>query len=700
MSNYFKEVIRLIDRLYKDLYRSYEVMHYGNGNVYDKFKNIALYLDKLEIIHNRVLNRRRHIEYLKSSFHSRYVIKREDIQQSYYDRYVKRHLDKGLGYIEVTESLKKQLQSEIIKKQEISLDYWIDYLISDEVSNYPFWVKYWAFQGMLRLGSYDKEKETFFKRTKHTVEPFAGLNEEALLKSFNLIMKLVNKENLEDEELNNLVKSGSFQKIYSYMVTLTLKGNKNSGIWIKYDIGSDSKPLVNSLRGYNTTWCIDSDLTANLYLKEGNIYIYYTLNDSNEYKIPRIAIRMKGDKILEICGILNKQELEEEMKQVVYEKIKDFIDKDNYYKRVQDMDKLTIIYNKYKVQKLTSEELRFLYEIDNIILGLDGKRDERVQEIIKNRDSIKKDLSMVLECSEDEIALNQNELAKNTIYYEGDLDYSKFNNIDNIILPKILKGNLDLSGFSSIDGLKLPDIIYGDLNLDGLKNIDGLKLPKRIDGCLYLRGLDQAKGLDLSKYSGKSICLNNLKDAEGLILPRSIDGNLVLNRLKNPNGLILPNSIGGNLDLDGLESVEGLSFSNIYVGGSLYLSSLQKATTLVLPRNIGRDLNLFGLKSVENLVLPQTVGGDLNLMCLENVKNLILPQSVGGNLDLGMLKYVDNLVLPLSVDGNVYLNNFESVENIIIPDNLTYTIFIKGISITPENVDGYRNNIENKRRKM
>ena len=107
-------------------------------------------------------------------------------------------------------------------------------------------------------------------------------------------------------------------------------------------------PLVKSLRGYNTGWCTAGESTAQTQLSNGDFYVYYTLDENDEYKIPRIAIRMEYDEIAEIRGIAQDQNLEPEMEEVVEEKIKDFPDKEEYYKKVSDMKKLTSVYKKYQ----------------------------------------------------------------------------------------------------------------------------------------------------------------------------------------------------------------------------------------------------------------------------------------------------------------------------------------------------------------
>lgn len=248
-----KETLRLIDRLYKDLYLDEQVIHHGAGNKYDKFNNIKSYLEKLEIIHSRVSSTGRHKELLKKMYYERYVIKKENIPESYYEHQKEIYLERGYGHIELTEEMKSEMQEEIINNQKASLDIWLDYFLSEDAKVYPFWAKYWAFQGMLKLGTYDKEKGIFNKRDKNTIAPFIDLNREALSMSIDVMIKIMNKEDIDDKELEKLVKTGSFQKIYTYILTKVLKDNKNItkrniGKWVKYDQGSDHMPLVKSLQ--------------------------------------------------------------------------------------------------------------------------------------------------------------------------------------------------------------------------------------------------------------------------------------------------------------------------------------------------------------------------------------------------------------------------------------------------------------------
>ena len=739
-----KNVIAFIDKLYKNLYLDEKVIHHGTGNKYDKFENIDAYLSRLESVHDKVSETGRHKEYLKKLYYDRYVIKEEDIPNSYYEHQKQIALERGFGHVEISDEEKRLLGEEVINNQKRSMDVWLDYFMSNDSSVYPFWAKYWAFQGMLQMGLYNKETKEFGRRTKDTVSPFVDLNREALATSIDLVIRMIKKEDIGDKELEALVKSGSFRKIYSFVLTKVLSDNKNivknnTGKWIKYDRDSDHMPLVNSLRGYNTGWCTAGESTAKSQLSMGDFYVYYTLDENNEYKVPRVAIRMEGNDIGEIRGIAKDQNIESDMEMIVEEKLKEFPDRKEYYKKVSDMKMLTDIYKKnMNKEVLTREEIKFLYEIENKIIGFGYDKDPRIEEIKLGRD-IKYDLSCVFDCKREQIALSEEELTEKTIFLYNDLNlYKDLVYANGIMLPKFVKGSVNLSNLTSAEGLILPESVGGDLDLFYLKSADGLKLPKSIKGGLYLNNLKSAEGLIFPQNIGGFLKLTSIKSADNLQLPQSIGGDLVLSKLTSAEDLELPESVGGNLELSSLTSAEGLKLPQSIggslslfaltsaeglklpqkIGGYLDLSGLTSAEGLILPESVGGDLDLFYLKSADGLKLPKSIGGDLDLSSLKSIDGLELPQKIGGYLDLSGLTSAEGLKLPENIGGNLSLSsltnveglefpqsigsfgngilhiesiNVEDINNLKIPDNINYYIIFKNAMVTSKNIDRYRN---------
>ena len=342
MANLDKEGIEFLNRLYKDMYKSDEVMHGVNKRfIGNKNDNIGRYIDRMQELHERVATsgRENDLRMLKKFYYRKYVIKEEDIQDSYYEHQKEIYLERGYGHVEFTKQDKHEMAIQIINDQKKRLDVWIEYFVSNDSSYIPMWAKYWAFKGMLGLGNYDKQNKTFGKRSKGTISPFVDLNREALALSIDFLLKTLNKEELDDKQLEVLVKGGSFGKIYSYILTNVLSKNNSSkkltdGKWVKYSQGSDHMSLVKSLQGYNTGWCTAGEETAKSQLSRGDFYVYYTYDANGNAIVPRIAIRMEYDEIAEVRGVAEEQNLEAEMIDVMETKLNEFPDKDKYKKQV------------------------------------------------------------------------------------------------------------------------------------------------------------------------------------------------------------------------------------------------------------------------------------------------------------------------------------------------------------------------------
>ena len=710
------EQIKFIDRLYKDLYLNDSLKKHSNSK--DKYQSIKEYIEYLESIHNKVISHN-HIDTLKKMYYDKYVIKEENIPDSYYKHQEEMYLERGYGHVTLNDNEKEELQEQIKNDQKKSLDVWLDYLLSEDSNYIPFWAKYWAFSGMLKLGNFDKETGKYTKRTKHTISKFADLNREALALSIDTLLKYLDKKDINDKELEQLIKTGSFQSIYTYTTNKLLSNSqnivkRNHGKWIKYNKGrlEDAKKLAESLQGYNTGWCTAGESTAisqvcggDSYIG-GDFYVYYTLDENDEYKVPRIAIRMEGNSIGEIRGVAKDQNLEPEMEEVVKEKIKDFPDKDEYYKKVSDMEMLTKIYKKHNNnEELTKEELTFLYELDDEIEGFGYGEDPRVEEILENRDP-HSDIAYLFNIKESQVALDADEMDENTVFLYGDYNvntesylkqslqyvignvFVNLKNLDEIVLPKIIKGDLLIRHLKSIKNIKFPEQVSGVLFMPHVECLNEAILPKEL-GSLWMDSLKSAEGLNLPEKMNGSVVISMLNSSKYLKLPTELD-NLELDNLESAEDLILPKRIKGSLILNSLEKIENLEFSNS-IGGDLELKSLTHAKNIVFPNYIGRDLSLDRLKKIENVQFPDYIGKDLYLHNLNSVDTLILPNRVEGNIYLDKLSSFKNLVLPSFVGGKLIMKHIEHLPSEIIPNPLTYTIVLANdLEITKENIEEYR----------
>ena len=565
--------IDIISKMYKDLHNSERVLHVSKES--DKKRERLLnYFNRLEKIHKRVSESKNKSDekLLKGFYYDLYVIKPEDIPESYFQNQVKLARERGYGNIRLTNEDKKRMTDQVIEDQKHSLDKWIEYFLYDEESkSYEMWEKYWVFQGLQNLGKYDKATYKFSKRDKTTVYPFPPVEREFIFTTLHLMEDYI-KDKKGDEEIKSALGSGNFKILYEYVIKQSmlkdkLQSNTISGKWVKYEQGSDYNILRDSLQGYYTGWCTAAgENFAKSQLAGGDFYVYYSFDNNGEAKIPRIAIRMDGkNKIGEIRGIADRQNMEPEMMPILEEKLKEFPDRDKYLKKEHDMKLLTLIDKKVNNNiELTLDELKFLYEIDSKIEGFGYEKDPRINEI-KNKRNIKKDCALIFDVKEEEVALSQEEWEENQ---------NKF---------KIFVSDLYLYGLTSADGLVLPRSVVGNLFLDNLTSAEGLVLPQNIGGNLDLRSLDSAVGLVLPQNIGGDLYLYSLASAEGLVLPQSIGGDLYLNGLTSAKGLILPQSIVGNLFLDNLTSADGLVLPQNFDLDKLECSSYIKNEILQNP---------------------------------------------------------------------------------------------------------------------
>ena len=471
------------------------------GKITKPTEKIEAHLERLDEIFNTEDNNQREfrVGFLKDKLHDKFIVKPENIPTSYYEQQRRIMREEGYGDVEITDNMKRDAEQTIVADQRASFDEWIDYLSSEDAT-YPNYLKYFAFRGITKLGKYDKEKEKFANRTKETVAPFVDLDREALANVLDALEKEHQGQEQADELSDNFkkyLKGANFGKLYAQAGKDIMeqggmeKLDIHDGEWIKYDQGTDSSLLHKSLQGKSTGWCTAGQSTAQTQIENGDFYVYYTKNNDGQYTEPRIAIRMNGqNKIGEIRGVANDQNIESEAEDILDEKLKKFPDSEAYQQKSHDMKLLTQIEEKQnKKEKLTKKDLEFLYEIKSRIKGFGYEDDPRIKEIQEQR-NFKKDLSSVFSYLPEQISVTEEEALS------GDI--------------KFHYGTLNLYGLKSAEGLVLPENIGGGLDLNGLTSAEGLVLPKNIDGSLDLR---------------------NLTSAEGLVLPKNIDGSLDLNRI-------------------------------------------------------------------------------------------------------------------------------------------------------------------------
>lgn len=662
--------IDMISKIYADLHNSQRVLNSSN-KLDKKRERIIKYFNRLEEVHNKVSETKSASaeKLLKNFYYDLYIIKPENIPESYFNNQIELARERGYGNITLTEEDKEGMISQVIENQKETLDKWIEYFLYDEESSYyEMWEKYWVFQGLQTLGKYDKKTYKFSKRDKTTVYPFPPVEREYIFTTLKLMEDFLKDKKTEDE-IKNALEAGNFKLLYEYVIKQSmLRGEKQSsstaGKWIKYEQGSDYNILRNSLQGYYTGWCTAAgENFAREQLANGDFYVYYTLDNNGEAKVPRIAIRMDGKtNIGEIRGIADKQNMEPEMMPILEEKLNEFPDREKYYKKERDMKLLTLIDKKVnKNIELSLDELKFLYEIDNEIDGFGYKKDPRIQEIQSKRNQ-KKDCALIYNISEDEVALSQNEWKSNPKRFKvllGDLEINKSNNINDFFRLKYICGNLYLDNLKEANDIIITTKISGYIVLNNLTFINSLIINKNIGGYLDLSKLRIAQNLILPEIIGGDLELGCLKKVENLVLPKIVKRGLNLKSLTNAQNLILPEFIGGYLDLSSIQNASNLIISQ-NISGYLSLQNLTTANGLVLPKRVGSFLDLRSLLSADTLVLPLEIGGNLYLDSLTSANGLVFPSYVGGYIDLRSLQSAEGLKLPYGFN----LNRLKCPDNV------------------------------------
>ena len=513
----YKTGEEFLNKLYSDMHMDYIVNHKALKSDTPEEK-INKYLDRLEKVHEKVKDNPQRLEILLNIYYDKYVIKK--LPLSYINLQKKIYREKGYGNVEIDDQKKEELLKVVQKDQKKSLERWITYLTSDDAM-YPMWFKNYVFKGMIKLGKFDKEKMLFKRRDETTVESYLELNQEILAQIYDVLKSEIGQNEVTEEEQKALNKGESFQKLYIYFLTKqNYKANdkETEGIWIKYEQGSDSKKLCDSLQGKNTGWCTAGYETAKTQLNNGDFYIYYTKDEEGECTNPRIAIRMNGeDEIGEVRGVSKNQNLEEIMIEIANQKLDEFQDKEKYQKKVHDMKLLTELEEKVKENKeLTKEELIFLYEIGSTIEGFGYEKDPRIEEIKSKRDP-KEDLSIIFNCRKDQVGTKVEDFDTNDIVvYASDIEYLGETVPEQFQHLKAIIGDAKLNSLKNAENLNNLEYICGSAHLDSLEDARDFKSLKYIGGYANLPSLEDSEGLESLEYIGGGAYFDSLEDARGL----------------------------------------------------------------------------------------------------------------------------------------------------------------------------------------
>ena len=542
-----KPVERAREEMKRDSKRPEEERHYPKREFlpHTQEERIHAYLDRLDYIIRDERGWRR----LKHKLLNEFTIDITDeetvmkIAHALYESEKRIAIERGQGAhideLDPHEVLKKYKGAVHEKHdiQEASLDAWLDYLHQND-AEYPTWFRYFVVRNLQKMGTLNKEKGEYSKRTDRTIAPFPELNSEALGFVYRMLTTGVgNKEFVYDERhhtpeqkpeleekratLTELIEKKDFVKLYTFAQIETAGAlNKESleGQWVTYKQGSDYHVLEDALKGKGTGWCT-AEGSAYAHLEGGDFYVFYTKGQGGGYTEPRIAIRMEGDTIAEVRGVNHRQELEPALVETAQAKYHTLPGGEKFDKKSEDMKRMTELVRKDEQgEELSKEDLRFLYEIDAPIKGFGYEKDPRIEVLRETRDP-KADLAYLFDTSPDKISTTQEEaLSGDIVYHYGYLDFRSLTTAEGLTLPQSIGGILNLSSLTTAENLTLPESIGGDLRLSSLTTAEGLTLPESIGGSLSLSSLTTADGLILPQSIGGYLDLRNLTTADKAVL--------------------------------------------------------------------------------------------------------------------------------------------------------------------------------------
>ena len=567
----------------------------------------------------------------------RIITQPEDIPDSYWAAQEQILRDNGQAR-ELSDLEKEILTADIQRQQRESLKPWVDYL-SHEDCPFPTWFKVYAFDGMSRMATFDKEKRIFHKRDASSVAPFPHLDAAVLGKTYDAIADFYNLSQADfvdqpadgeasknrDAELDALVRSGNFNKLYSKFLLekrVILKTPERAedvhGAWREYFPG-DEEALAKAADG--TPWCIASPAVGKNYLGTGSYgngyyndpakgnkaeFILFHLQDPETGMLAENAcasIRLDTNgQVAEISGLNDGQALEDALIPEVEAKVCTLPGGERFLEAFADKRHLIAMDRKMQAGEydFSQEDLEFIFEQKREIARLNTfGSDPRIEELQR--------------------------------YILQDKHFSEHH-------PEIV-GNLDFSD-THITELPASLNVIGYLDLYGS---DVTELPKDLSVGGYL-------DLEFTRIE---------ELPEGL----SVGGDLIIQEAYYITKLPKDLSVGGDLDLnnrDITELPEGLS-----VGENLDISGTRIAA---LPKDlsVGGNLDISDTFITE---LPEgfRVGGNLDVGD-DDIARLPKDLSVGGDFDLSMNELITELPEGLSVGGNLNLSDTHITE---LPESLS-----------------------------
>ena len=355
------------------------------------------------------------------------IIQPEDFTEAYWKETEQLYRDNGYGH--TLKDWEKKAEMKNIQEMQInSLKAWSNYL-GDENSPYPMWFKVYAWDGMTKMGSYNKEKRRYERRDQHTVAAYPDCDPEIISTIYGYINDFYNtpehalydEDGNRDKELEAIVASGNFSKLYSLaenekspIIPTPENPEDIHGEWVVYTPG-DERAMARASRG--TGWCTKNPSVARSYLTNANygqieyeekddrhnndsqdskaaFWVFHLYDPNNPGKLAQngclaILVDSNGNVTNEVRGLGEGEDIEDALIPTLEQKLKSLPGNENKLAEVLDRKKLITLDRKMQNgEDLTKEELEFLYEIHRPIQILDTYNgdDPRIKELREKYD--------------------------------------------------------------------------------------------------------------------------------------------------------------------------------------------------------------------------------------------------------------------------------------------------------------------------
>lgn len=243
-------------------------------------KNYA-YLERLDLAIERGGNRLEKRIWQESIKNFAPIIEKENINNKSWTQLKKAFDDdrngQGLPSVEYTESEMNKDYERLRQNQIDSINSWTEYL-SNKETPFPTWFKIYAFDSVIKMGTYNHKNGKYENRDKSTIAPYPKVNPAALALTLDAVNDFFGQDkekwfadHTNDDQLNAIVKSGNFGKIYTHFfkeiykpIPTPERTEDVKGKWFDFYPGQEDE-LAEASQG--TPWCIASKQAGENYLK-------------------------------------------------------------------------------------------------------------------------------------------------------------------------------------------------------------------------------------------------------------------------------------------------------------------------------------------------------------------------------------------------------------------------------------------------